>query len=270
MKGYQLLNEGKLIFTLPRYFNDIHEFSPSYIDELDNEYIVKYFNSDEILKQVFTIARVTLDYQKDYKEFKTAVFNEPELTYLLMHDRKQYMSYICANFKKAMSEYWCVCCLSDTWGKNIMWAHYANSHKGICVGFEIKNSDIKLLASAKVKYSNDKVVLPYNFFSLGDSDKSKYYTDVTFTKSTEWKEESEVRILSEIGECIHDENSKRYYQELDISDVKSIYLGADYSFDDKYNKLFKEIIGPIDLYKVNSNIKEFSLNRERINRKYVL
>ena len=35
-------------------------------------------------------------------------------------------------------------CFSATWSDPVLWAHYANKHKGICIGFEIPDDDTEL------------------------------------------------------------------------------------------------------------------------------
>ena len=42
--------------------------------------------------------------------------------------------------KKKLSKTKGVLCFSKTWKTPVLWAHYADKHKGICLGFEVNNS----------------------------------------------------------------------------------------------------------------------------------
>lgn len=87
--------------------------------------------------------------------------------------------------------------LSERWDNPLMWAHYTDSHKGFCVGFD-SNSDFFQKNNnhendlkkwfVPVKYDNNRAEIPTE---------SGYFIsyDVLFTKSPDWEYEKEVRLL---------------------------------------------------------------------------
>ncbi|MEC8325583.1 MAG: DUF2971 domain-containing protein [Pseudomonadota bacterium] len=106
-----------------------------------------------------------------------------------------------------------ICSLSQTRKNQLMWAHYADEHKGFCIGFDeaiLKNTSDRF-HSCLVEYSSD---LPYK----GVIERIKYYSNapaglpieyqnsphsiaadilssISGTKYTNWKYEKEVRLL---------------------------------------------------------------------------
>jgi hypothetical protein len=101
-------------------------------------------------------------------------------------------------------------CFSRRYDSLLMWAHYANSHTGVCIGIRVENIDnaVKLKLSVPdetgnfkefqfpvvdVEYSNDNRILPpYRYYEherkIG---LEKYLT----YKSKEWAYEEELRLV---------------------------------------------------------------------------
>jgi hypothetical protein len=88
-----------------------------------------------------------------------------------------------------------ILCFSAVGNSVLMWSHYAEEHKGICLIFDT-SKDLGILAERiwKVHYSSR---YPYqNIFSLNPD--RKFRTLLT-TKSKVWKYEKEYRFLREPG-----------------------------------------------------------------------
>lgn len=89
--------------------------------------------------------------------------------------------------------------LTKNWNNALMWSHYTNSHRGYCVGFNPEHDFFKDFLSddrnssritKKVTYSEDRVKIPTNL-------NTPHLTFEPFlTKSSDWKYEEEVRVIS--------------------------------------------------------------------------
>lgn len=80
-------------------------------------------------------------------------------------------------------------CSTEQYDNPLMWAHYANSHTGFCVGYEktdIENISTKL---QKVTYSTQ----PYSIKTQSDE-------SILFIKSNEWEYENEWRAIYKLTE----------------------------------------------------------------------
>lgn len=86
-----------------------------------------------------------------------------------------------------------VYCLSAVNDDILMWAHYADSHKGICLGFRAGPMDTFFRRSQKVKYSEQ-----YPVTRVFDSDEQRMETAI-LTKSGHWEYEQEYRIIEPKG-----------------------------------------------------------------------
>ena len=82
-----------------------------------------------------------------------------------------------------------------------MWSHYADKHKGVCLGFDVGEDDNLL----EVNYTNKRLE-----FSLDNLDESHVKT-LLRTKYQGWRYEDEVRIFTTLTEKC--EQTQNYYMQ---------------------------------------------------------
>lgn len=82
-----------------------------------------------------------------------------------------------------------------------MWSHYADSCKGFCMGFEFHESNILGQLSAPVNYTNKPPIPSMRDFHNGLTE--ELLTLIAFTKSTEWEQEKEWRVLKQKGGALY-------------------------------------------------------------------
>lgn len=74
-------------------------------------------------------------------------------------------------------------CFSATWRDPVLWAHYADKHKGICIGFELSPNLCK-----KVTYVSKRLPFPPSLALT-----NKVSQVILYTKFKHWAYEQEVR-----------------------------------------------------------------------------
>jgi len=126
-----------------------------------------------------------------------------------------------------------VCSLTEDYQNLLMWAHYANCHKGICVGidcdkvvntiYESQDGTKKVLYLQKVRYYDEWPELKYRLVPEAKDLRTKdeilfESTQQLLAKSKHWEYEQEWRILS------LDVNQISVQIEPDA--IHSVYLGA--------------------------------------------
>jgi len=108
-----------------------------------------------------------------------------------------------AELKKQYGEYFGILSLTKKNNNALMWAHYADSHRGFVIGFD-SNSPFFQPGNGKardglkeVKYAADRGVVPRTgLASLSDDELGEANDLFFFTKSDSWSYEEEVRILA--------------------------------------------------------------------------
>lgn len=103
-----------------------------------------------------------------------------------------------------------ICCFSEKHENILLWSHYAQNHKGICLGFSKKITEIASM-TGKVKYADHYKKAP--FFKMNGE--AVYH--LIFTKSKDWSYEQEIRAVRIL------DNGKT---DFDISNLTEIIFGC--------------------------------------------
>ncbi len=91
-------------------------------------------------------------------------------------------------YKKEMGEKFGLICFSADWVNPLLWSHYADKHRGICLGFEIDERVLR-----KIKYVKERPALRLPL-TTGTTD------ELLWTKYWDWKYEEEWRSWLQLDE----------------------------------------------------------------------
>lgn len=196
---YQSLINEQLNLSSPTTFNDPFDCPIRVLLNKGNDVssLVRQAYQD-CLKIACFSSNVKLPYSKD--------FNSPPIHNEKKHrkDKKEYLN-------------------------GLMWGHYADSHKGICIKYRFCD------AISQLGSENPNVVSYFKDVKYSNGDMSKYskkdsitLEDAFFLKGKQWEYENELRFL------YYDLNSKGEYGTIHIpSCIEAIYFGLKCSEEDK-------------------------------------
>jgi hypothetical protein len=122
-------------------------------------------------------------------------------------------------FKATVAQHWGVLCFSEEKTDVLQWAHYADRHKGICLGFDVSGSQGKF---GRVKYRTTRFPFPEKL-DVGFS------WSLLSTKSKDWAYEKEWRVFLELKDCVWNEGAGRMLYFADFGTelvLKEVILGA--------------------------------------------
>jgi hypothetical protein len=108
--------------------------------------------------------------------------------------------------------------MSAIWDSKLLWAHYADSYKGVCYGFneeKMRNSGLFGKGGNVLYYDDDK----FPFIDPNDEDIMKKGFIETHSKSIDWKYEQEYRL------------SKLFYPEAPSNDDRIKEIPNDFFTD---------------------------------------
>lgn len=157
--------------------------------------------------------------------------------------------------------------LSKNWKNSLMWAHYTESHKGFCLGFDSNHifftnylSEVENIYKAikDVIYSEKRVEIP---MILGQE---KLNYEPYITKSLDWSYEEEIRIVSDLK---YRETSKKcnpfdiYLFKVPHSAIKEIILGANIELENE--KILRSFASKKNITVLKSKISKITFNMER-------
>ena len=113
-------------------------------------------------------------------------------------------------------------CLSQTNRNILLWSHYASSHTGFCIKYDLDLllENINICYHDEVTYNN---TLPDLMLSLFDDCGGNFVKEILFQKSEDWSYEKEYRLILD-GACAS-ENGEIKAVEYPPKAVKRIYFG---------------------------------------------
>lgn len=152
-----------------------------------------------------------------------------------------------------------ICCFSQNYDNILMWSHYADNHRGICVAFDtelLQDEDVHLY---KVKYRKQLPVidLPWS--------RAKQIRQQT-TKYIGWKYEQEIRAIKQFDRKKVRKKDRKWY--IDKAAIKEIFLGCRCSL--KQSEEIRQIYitnnftVPVSLMKVSQEMECYKLIPQRL------
>jgi hypothetical protein len=79
-------------------------------------------------------------------------------------------------------------CFGASWKSPVMWAHYADKHYGICLGFDVSEHLL-----TQVTYTDQKIAVPFGAHLPKHGLTADLLSKVRITKATDWSYEREYR-----------------------------------------------------------------------------
>jgi hypothetical protein len=245
-----MLAEKKAYYADPNTFNDPFDCKPSIINDIEDYKILEriyYQMALQIWGKEQTIKNINYcrHYSTQYGDFRS--------------DKKAQQSYI-YNLEREIHN--ClykklgeigVFSLSENWNCSLMWSHYADNHKGICIGYDTSSLP-GVTSPKKINYNKPRTIsmslIKEWILKKSTSAKDEIKQSFFFTKSSEWEYEQEWRDIAK-------PNGIRYAPY----DIHSIYFGMNCSLVIQAT-ILKLMGGPnnnIQFHKIYQDKKSFKL-----------
>ena len=152
--------------------------------------------------------------------------------------------------KRQLSETKGLLCFSKTWRNPVLWGHYADKHRGLCLGFDVPKTFLE-----KIKYV--KLRLP--FPNVIDEAFMKH---LLFTKFLYWQYEQEYRAFVNLEK----ETDGSYFMNFSATlRLRAVIVGAQSKVTraDVAGAL-DGVEAKVDVFKVRAGFQSFEVVRNRI------
>ena len=222
--GKALIQNSTFKFSKPNEFNDPFDFY------------------DELIDFAKHIAEAPSSYtRRDRRKVEKA-------------SMKSKVSTLKQNWKQLKNDYG-ITCFSKTYKEILMWSHYSDKYKGICIGILIdanKFLDSHFLSFA-VEYKKSFKPRPYSEKDL----KERINTMIQYStvKADFWKYEQEIRLVSYDYYKKYDSS---FFNFSDFAEIKEIYFGLKIKEGDK-----KELKKILSIKKLKVKIYEMRLLKNK-------
>lgn len=244
--GKALEEAGALIVNYFQ-FKDLYDFAFNHFDQIKNNQ-----NSAKKILQYGNTLKTTLSLYPYYSKWNYINEIQKNSNDFVKQDYKNKKILYLNLIKKTLNDIRAktlVYCFSKTNQSILLWSHYADSHKGVCVEFDIDNKEKDIIEVSyedkRAKFDILKIVsliLALDFlnkpFNSNDKDFNQKIMKPYYTKSLEWKYEEEARYI------LHKTSCERVFKigndyYITSPKIKSITLGCCV---DKNAECFKDLI----------------------------
>jgi hypothetical protein len=125
--------------------------------------------------------------------------------------------------KRSLSEYMGLLCFSENWRNPVQWSHYAESHQGICLGFDVAPS----AEMRKVRYVPSRISPNVRAMRTMGPEAVAHMLDLLTLKFEHWQYEQEHRLFVRLED--KEEKTGLYFFEFGASPqlkLRQIIVGA--------------------------------------------
>jgi hypothetical protein len=128
-------------------------------------------------------------------------------------------------------------CFGADWKSPVMWAHYAEKHTGVALGFDIPDE-----LATKIKYTDDKIQVPFGAHLRSHGLTEELLTQVRKSKATDWEYEREYRVEAKL--TVKDPVTGLYYSDFGLQiQLREVIIGHRCSWT--VTKV-RDLVGSVD------------------------
>ncbi|MEX1200000.1 MAG: DUF2971 domain-containing protein [Methylophaga sp.] len=264
----KILSDGLIRFTQPKFFNDPFEVKPV-IKELGKDpHTVSALNEnyEQSLREAYQILPLEAQRLISLADLLKNKLLREKLVPSVLSRMDQQTTYLVDTLQTHLVANLGILSLSEVPDNLLMWAHYANEHKGFVVGFFSENeffvqkrSEVDQLRHLrKVRYSETRPVL--TFSQIND-------IDDLMVKSADWAYEKEWRVIQALVDADRVAGDVHLFK-IPFSAFNSVRIGARASQEMKkeiYSLLERNTeLTHVKIYELSINNKDFGLVEEHI------
>jgi len=127
-----------------------------------------------------------------------------------------------SGFRTAQADRMGMLCFSDEWKSPVLWSHYADGHKGICLGFDI-DPTLGLRGVQQVRYEDKKLQALEDSQYAGEIPEDLQEL-LLVTKFRHWQYEQELRVFVNLSK-MQKETSLHFHPFSDALCLREVVLG---------------------------------------------
>ena len=261
--GLLVLKNLKIKATPPNEFNDPFEFSPVVCNKSPKAYAGREVKEIITGPRFFEEYRVYLPQFKNFTEFQA--YARANMNWLMSFlERESPNLDATLDVLGTLSQKFGVICFSADPLHPLMWAHYANSHKGVLLEFDESDPVFHHDSFLKVDYGVERA----EYDPSGPADQ-KAVEAFAKRKSLDWGYEQEYRLIVDLALAHRETDGKRakYLFTIEPGLLKSVTVGlraADHIRNEVLSLARKAPLEHLEVFQIETDKNQFKLHRRKI------
>jgi Protein of unknown function (DUF2971) len=151
-----------------------------------------------------------------------------------------------------------ILCFSRSWQNPVQWSHYADHHRGLCLGFDVADHLL-----GEVRYTNKRINIDWILAASSDEEGNDRMRQTLVTKFWHWRYEKEMRVFVRIVPTTEIEG--RYFADFSNDLVLSEVIVGAHSDVSRFqlNEVLREKNANVSCRKARLSFKTFSIVEQR-------
>ena len=112
-------------------------------------------------------------------------------------------------------------CFSRNWKNPVQWSHYADRHRGVCLGFDVPDTQIK-----EVTYRKSPLRFDLKRFRSDENYAQNFSDSLVSTKFEDWQYEEEWRLYIRLEPMTEDEEGRYFFDFSEELKLAEVIVGA--------------------------------------------
>jgi hypothetical protein len=270
-EGIRILDNLEIKVSPPNTFNDPFECFPTANARYPVDRLLKDLNNKKVLNEW----RIQLKRDGLYAGSKTGFYqyiskNTNGILDFISEAHSGAQLFVCQGWCDFLSGLFGILCLSTEKLNQLLWAHYADSHKGIAIGIDFDKWKGEKAVLNRVNYSNLRPTIR-STFKNEEMVKSDLFARIAVTKPKVWEYEKEYRAFWNLDECLKKENTKgmpQYYHRINPEAISEVIIGlrANDNFTMRIKKaLLVDHFRHVKLSKIETDSYSYELSNSLLN-----
>lgn len=152
--------------------------------------------------------------------------------------------------KRQLSDRNGLLCFSKSWRHPMLWAHYADKHRGICLGFDVNENKLE-----HVSYVNSRFQKPVN------PNNKAFVGKLLYTKFAHWSYEDEYRFYISLTD---QENGLYFVPFSDELMLKQVIVGSESAVTRaEVSMALGTLANEVEQFKARPAFKSFKIVRQK-------
>lgn len=150
---------------------------------------------------------------------------------------------------------------SKNWSNPLLWGHYADSHKGLVLGFDVPDDLL-----VEVMYKSNRTKIKFDTTQRKVVDGINVVDQIIRTKFTDWQYEEEYRVFYNLGET-EAQGGLRFVNFSEDLKLQQVILGMNSTIPiDQIRQLLGNELSPNRIIRAGMHRRQFKVIEDRLHR----
>ena len=192
---------------------------------------------------------------------RVADLNDPFELRPVSTSRRPELRRVLDSWRQEMDRQHGLLCFTASWQNPVLWSHYAQKHRGICLSYDLDDSLVE-----RVRYRGKRIAP--RFDNQGGLIRDEPFAqDMLFTKYKRWGYEQEVRVWVSLDPATKDAAGHYFYDYNDKLALREVILGPLFAGSvSKVRRRVKSKAALVHVIKARLAFSSFKIVEDRLHR----